>query len=493
MTAPITPTASNPTVPTPATSAPDDRLGAREKTVLVTLAAAQLLVILDTTIVNIAIPQAAVALSLGADGRQWIITAYALTFGAVLLIGGRIADYWGRKRTFILGLVVFAVASLLAGLAVDVTMLIGGRVLQGAGAALMAPAALSLVSVTFPSGRARNLAFGVLGGITSSGAAVGLLLGGVLTEFVDWRWCLLVNVPVVAVALVAASLVLRESRAESHGRLDIGGAVTIAIGLAALVYGFTLAERGWVEGGALVFIAVGLVFLAVFVLIELRVSAPLLPLRVVLDRNRGGALVVQTCAGAAMVTVTLYITFHLQQVLGLPPLLAGVATLPLAFTIGLVIPVLVRLIPRVGPKPLLVAGPVVAGVGVLLLARVSVQGSYWGEVLPGLVVMGAGMAAIFVPAQNMALSRVRPEDAGAAAAAANATNQIGGAVGLAVLTNLYVAGSGGGQSAAALVDGYAAVFVGAAVVMALAAVTALLLIRNVQLGQGAGEQLPSMH
>ncbi|MGN7190261.1 MFS transporter [Curtobacterium sp. MCBA15_004] len=479
---------------TPTGSTPTGRIDARSRLVLVTLAAAQLLVILDTTIVNIAIPQAATELGLTADGRQWIITAYALTFGAVLLIGGRIADYWGRKRTFVLGVVLFAAASLLAGLATVPAMLIGGRVLQGAGAALMAPAALSLVSVTFPSGRARNTAFGVLGAITSSGAAVGLLLGGVLTEFVGWRWCLLVNVPVAAVAVVAAVLVLRESRAEGHGRLDVAGAVTIAVGLGALVYGFTLAERGWVEGGALVAIGIGVVFLVAFVLIELRVAAPLLPLRVVLDRNRGGALVVQTCAGAVMATVTLYVTFHLQQVLGFAPLVSGVATLPLALAIGAVIPVLVKTVPRTGPKPLMVVGPVVAGIGVLLLTRVSADGSYWTDVLPGLVVMGAGMAAIFVPAQNMALSRVRPEDAGAAAAAANATNQIGGAVGLAVLTNLYVAHAGAGRSAGALVAGYDAVFLGAAVVMAIAVVAAVVLLRNPQLGEDAGaQQLPAMH
>lgn len=484
------------TSPTPrvAPTPPNDRLDTRSTLVLVTLAAAQLLVILDTTIVNIAIPQAAAALHLSSEGRQWIITAYALTFGAVLLIGGRIADYWGRKRTFLLGVVLFAVASLLAGLAVNPTMLIGGRVLQGAGAALMAPAALSLVSVTFPSGRARNTAFGVLGGITSSGAAVGLLLGGVLTEFVDWRWCLLVNVPVAALAIVAAAVVLRESRAESHGRLDVGGAATIAVGLGLLVYGFTLAEHGWVEGGALLFIGLGVVFLAAFVVIELRVAAPLLPLRVVLDRNRGGALIVQTCAGATMATVTLYITFHLQLVLGYAPLVAGLATLPLAIAIGAVIPVLVKLVPRTGPKPLLIAGPIVAGLGALLLARVSVGGSYAGEVLPGLLVMGAGMAAIFVPAQNMALSRVRPQDAGAAAAAANATNQIGGAIGLAILTNLYVAGSGGGRSLDALVSGYEAVFVGGAVVMALAALAGILLVRNVRLDTpDAVDRAPALH
>ncbi|PRI11045.1 MFS transporter [Leucobacter massiliensis] len=460
--------------------------------VLITLAAAQLLVILDTTIVNIAIPQAAEALQLSADGRQWIITAYALTFGALLLIGGRIADYWGRKRTFILGLIIFAAASLLAGVATGPGMLIGGRVLQGAGAALMAPAALSLVTVTFPSGKARNIAFGVLGGITSSGAAVGILLGGALTEFTDWRWCLLINVPVAAAAVTAASLALRESRADARGPIDCGGAITIALGLSALVYGFTLAESGWIEGGALLFVAISLAFLTAFVIIELKVAAPLLPLRVVLDRNRGGALIVQSCAGATMATVSLYLTFHLQQVLGMAPLIAGVATLPLALTIGLSIPLLLRLVNRIGPKPLLVAGPIVAAIGGVVLARISVAGSYWGEVLPGLIVLGVGMAAIFIPAQNLALSQVRPEDAGAAAAAANATNQIGGAIGLAILTNLYVAASAGGQTPEALVSGYSAVFMGTSVVMAVAAVAALLLIHKPQLGD-PGENVVAMH
>ncbi|WP_396644764.1 MFS transporter [Microbacterium sp.] len=490
------PAAPTPTAPTPTVRPPSrslDRLSARDRLILFTLAASQLLVILDTTIVNIAIPHAADALRMDASGRQWIITAYALTFGAVLLIGGRIADYWGRRRTFILGLVVFAIASLVAGLAFTGEILIVGRILQGAGAALMAPAALSLVSVSFPTGRARVLAFGVLGGVTSSGAAVGLILGGFLTEFVDWRWCLLVNVPVVIAALVAAAVVLPESRVASHARLDIAGAITVSTGLSAIVYGFAQAERGWTDLGVVLALATGVALLAAFVVIESCVASPLLPLRVLLHRNRGGALIVQACGGAAMTTVTLYITFHLQFVLGLSPLLSGIATIPLAVAIAAAIPVLIKVVPRTGPRALLVGGPIVAAVGALLLARVSPSGSYWGDVLPGLLVLGVGMAGIFVPAQNMALSGVHPDDAGAAAAAANATNQIGGAIGLAILTTVYTAAAGTETSGAALTAGYSAVFVGSALTLGLAAFVAFALIRP-QKNDVMGEvHVPAMH
>lgn len=448
---------------------PEETVSVRDRLVLFTLAAAQLLVILDTTIVNIAVPRAQVDLQLSDELRQWVITGYALAFGAVLLIGGRIADFWGRKRTFLLGLALFGAASLWGGLSTFGIELIGARVLQGAAAALMAPASLSLVSVTFPSGRPRNVAFGLLGGIVSSGAAVGLILGGVLTEWTSWRWCLLVNVPIVIAALVAAVPVLQESRASERTRYDVAGAVTVALGFGALVYGLTRAEAGWIEGGALLFVVVGVLLLTAFVIVQARSSAPLLPLRVVLHRARGGAMLVQACSGGVVVAMTLYLTFHLQQVLHFSPLASGLATLPFAVAIAVTIPVLVRFIPRTGPKPMLVGGPLVAAVGLVLLSRVSADGSYWAEVLPGLVVMGVGMAGIFMPAQSVALAGVEEHDAGAAAAASNAANQIGGSIGLAVLTNLYLAATAGSTDPAVLVEGYAAVFLASAGILVVAA------------------------
>jgi EmrB/QacA subfamily drug resistance transporter len=464
----------------------------RDKFVLFTLAAAQLLVILDTTIVNIAVPQAQVDLHMSDELRQWVITGYALAFGAVLLIGGRIADFWGRKRTFLLGLALFGAASAWGGLATFGVELIGARVLQGASAALMAPASLSLVSVTFPSGRPRNLAFGLLGGIVSSGAAIGLILGGVLTEWTSWRWCLLVNVPIVIAALIAAVPVLRESRASGRARYDLAGAVTVAFGFAALVYGLTRAEAGWIEGGALLFVAVGVVLLAAFVVIQHRSSAPLLPLRVILHRARGGALLVQACSGGVVVGMTLYLTFHLQQVLHFSPLASGLATLPFAIAIAATIPVLVRFIPKTGPKPLLIGGPLVAAVGLVILSRITADGSYWTQVLPGLVVMGIGMAGIFVPAQNVALAGVDEHDAGAAAAASNAANQIGGSIGLAVLTNLYLATTAGDTTPTALVHGYSAVFLTSAGVLVAAACIAAFVI-TFRSRDGAPTPAPADH
>lgn len=449
-----------------------ERLSPRNILVLATIACAQLLVILDTTIVNVAVPLAARELDLSDDTRQWIITAYALSFGAVLLIGGRIADYWGRKRTFLLGVTLFAVASVWGGASGSGVELLAARALQGASAALMAPAALSILTLTFAGGRARTIAFGLIGGIMSSGAAVGTILGGVLTEFAGWRWCLYVNVPFAAVAAIAGFLVLEESRADGKARYDVAGAVTVAAGLAAVVFGVTQAEQGLFAGGALPIILAGVVLLAVFVLIERRSSSPLLPLRVLTDRTRGGALITQFLSGAAIIGVTLYATVYLQQVLAFGPFLAGIASLPLALAIGATTPVWIGLISRVGIKAVLVSGALIAAVGVGLLAGLAGTHAYAAAILPGLIVMGAGMAGVFSTAQNLALIGVADSDAGAASAVSNTMNQIGGAVGLAVLTNVFVAVGGGAGT-----GGYAGVYIVAAVGLALAALVAAALIR----------------
>jgi len=477
---------------------PAQRMTAREAWILITVACAQLLVILDTTIVNIAVPIAATELELAADARHWIITAYALAFGSMLLIGGRIADYWGRKRTFVLGIGLFGLASVWGGAAHAGLELLTARALQGASAALLAPAALSIVTVTFAHGRSRTIAFGLLGGIMSGGAAVGIILGGVLTEFAGWRWCLFVNVPFALVALLAGVFVLKESRAEGKARYDVFGALTVALGLAALVFGLTRAEVGLIEGGALPIILAGIVLLVGFVLIERKASYPLLPLRVILHRARGGAMIVQLCSGAAMIGVTLYVTMHLQQVLGMSPLLSGVASLPLALAVAAAMPLLINLMPKVGLKPVLVCGAAIATVGIVLLSRVSAGGNYWAEVLPGLVVMGAGMAGIFAPVQNLALQGVDPSDAGAASAVSNAANQVGGAVGLAFLTNVYVAVAGSRGDVDSIVSGYSTVFLAAAVPMIIATLVAAFLIKAPREATGAAgvtgaRPMPAMH
>jgi EmrB/QacA subfamily drug resistance transporter len=449
--------------------------------VLAILSVTQLIVVLDGTIVNIALPQAQMSLGLSDTERQWVVTAYALAFGALLLLGGRVADYWGRKRTYLVGMAGFGLASAWGGFAQSGLDLIAARGVQGLFAALMAPAALALLTVTFPGGRDRNTAFAVFGSIAGAGAAVGLVLGGLLTEFADWRWCLWVNVPVVVVGLVAGSLLLRESRAEGDNRYDVLGTITVVAGLGSLVYGFTLAENGWARVDTIGFIAAGAALLVLFVWIESRVAQPLLPLRVVAHRVRGGAFLLQAVAGSVMIGALLYLTFHLQIVLGFAPLQAGLASLPLTVAIAAVAPVATRLLPRIGPRPLMIAGPIVGAVGLMLLSRITPDGPYLLEVLPGLLVLGVGMGMLFVPLQNVALSGIAPHDAGAASATANAAMQIGGSLGLSIFTTVYVTASGhatGASSSAALVDGYSAAFVAAAVGLVLAAVVATVFIRG---------------
>ncbi|WP_200936777.1 MFS transporter [Leifsonia sp. Root112D2] len=448
------------------------------------LSLTQLVVVLDGTIVSIALPQAQQQLGLSDSGRQWVVTAYALAFGALLLLGGRIADYWGRKRTFLVGMLGFGAASVFGGVAQSGIELIIARGLQGLFAAMLAPAALALLTVSFPHGKDRNTAFAVFGTVAGAGAAVGLLLGGVLTEFADWRWCLLVNVFFVIVGFVGALLFVAESKADGNNRYDVLGAITVSLGLGALVYGFSLAESGWGEPLTIGFLALGVVLLALFVFIESRVAQPLLPLRIVVDKVRGGAFLIQAVAGSVMIGATLYLTFHLQIVLGMPPLESGLASLPLTIAIMIAAPVVTRLLPVIGPRPLLIAGPLIVAVGLIYLSRITADGSYFVQVLPALIVMGIGMGAIFVPVQNLALTGVASHDAGAASATVNAAMQIGGSVGLSIFTAVYAASVGapdalgGASRLTAFATGYSATFLAAAVAMALASIVAIFLVRG---------------
>ncbi len=487
--------------PTSATGASVSPASGRRWWTLAVLALTQLVVVLDATIVNIALPQAQAELGLTDGQRQWVITAYALVFGALLLLGGRVADYWGRKRSYLVGMVGFGVASAFGGLAQNGTELIVARGFQGLFAALLAPAALGLLTVTFPSGRDRNTAFAVFGAIGGSGAAVGLVLGGVLTEFADWRWCLLVNVVFVIVGLIGGLLLLAESRAEGDNRYDVWGAVTASLGLGALVYGFTLAEDGWGSPSTIGFLALGAGLLALFVWIESRVAQPLLPLRVVLNRVRGGAFLIQAVVGNVLLGSTLYLTFYFQLVLGMEPLVSGLANVAMTVVILICVPILTKLLPRVGPRPLMIAGPLISAAGLFLLVRITVDGNYWVQVLPSLVLLGIGLSMLFVPLQNLALSGVAPHDAGAAAATVNSAMQIGGSIGLAVFTVLYAGAfegsmeSGSGQLAA-FTDGYVATFVGAGVAMLIAAAIAVFFIRGPKsalLPQGAGDERAMVH
>ena len=447
------------------------------------LALTQLVVVLDATIVTIALPQAQLELGLSDVERQWVVTAYVLAFGALLLLGGRIADYWGRKRAFMVGMIGFGVASAFGGLAQNGTELIIARGLQGVFAALLAPAALSLLTVTFTSGRDRNTAFAVFGIIGGSGAAVGLLLGGALTEFTSWRWCLLVNVIFVILGVVGGVLFLKESKAEGDNRYDVWGTITVALGLGSLVYGFSLAEEGWGSINTIGFLALGVGLLALFVLIESRVAQPLLPLRVILNRVRGGAFLIQAIVGSVLIGATLYLTFHFQIVLGMEPLVAGVANVAMTVVILIVVPVLTKALPAVGPRPLMIVGPLFAAAGLFYLSFITPGGNYFTEVLPALVLLGIGLAAIFVPLQNLALTGVAPHDAGAASAAVNAAMQIGGSIGISVFTAIYAratedSAASGSNQFAAFTDGYSSVFVAAAIAMVAAAVIAAFLIRG---------------
>ncbi|WP_022883426.1 MFS transporter [Glaciibacter superstes] len=450
---------------------------------LVVLSLTQLVVVLDGTIVNIALPQAQLELGLSDSQRQWVVTAYALAFGALLLLGGRVADYWGRKRTYLWGMVGFGAASVFGGLAHSGTELIVARGLQGLFAALLAPAALALLTVTFPSGKDRNTAFAVFGAIAGAGAAVRLVLGGVLTEFADWRWCLLVNVFFVIVGFIGGLLFLTESKADGENRYDVVGAITVTLGLGSLVYGFSLAEGGWGTVETIGFLALGVVLLAVFVWIETKVVQPLLPMRIILNRVRGGAFLIQIVGGSVMIGSTLYLTFYLQIVVGMPPLDAGLASLPLPLAIMLVAPVATRLLSSIGPRPLMIGGPLIVAVGLVSLSFITVDGNYVIQVLIPLVIMGIGMAFVFVPLQNLALSGVAPHDAGAASAAANSAMQIGGSIGLSVFTAIYAAAIAGrtvtdeASQLEAFTAGYSATFVAASVGMVIASVVAAFLIR----------------
>ncbi|MCP2321678.1 EmrB/QacA subfamily drug resistance transporter [Hamadaea flava] len=406
---------------------------------LAVIAVAQLMVVLDATIVNIALPQAQADLGISDPDRQWVVTAYTLTFGGFLLLGGRIADYWGRKRTFIAGAVGFALASGLGGLAQHGATLFAARALQGAFGALLAPASLALLTVLFTEVHERSKAFAVYGAIAAGGAAVGLLLGGVLTEYANWRWCLLVNIPIALLAMLAALAVVPESRAHGNTTLDVPGAVVVTVGLASIVYGFTKAATdGWDAPVTLGFLIGGLLLVAVFVVLQMRVRNPLLPLRILLDRNRGGAYLGSLFVGAGLFGSFLFMTFYFQRTLGYSPMKAGLAALPVSAGVFVAAAVASQFVPKVGPKAFMVTGGVFATVALLWLTQIGVDTAYVSHVLPAQILLGLGLGSIFVPLSSLALIGVADHDAGAASATLNATQQVGASLGTALLNTLFV-------------------------------------------------------
>jgi EmrB/QacA subfamily drug resistance transporter len=457
--------------------------------ILAILGIAQLMVVLDATIVNIALPSAQKDLGFGDADRQWIVTAYALAFGSLLLLGGRIGDLFGRKWVFITGLIGFAVASAVGGAAQSFGMLVTARAAQGVFGALLAPAALSLLATTFTDPAERNKAFGVFGAIAGSGAAVGLLLGGILTEALDWRWCLYVNL-VFAVAAAAGAFTYMVNQAHpDKPKLDIPGTLLASAGLFSLVYGFSHAEQSsWSNGTTVGFLVAGVALLVAFVALEARVANPLLPLRVVLDRDRGGSYIAMGLSAVAMFGVFLFLTFYLQGPLGFTPIQSGLAFLPMSAIIMVTATVgQTQLLPRIGARPLIGIGLALGALGMVFLTGIGVDSSYWTHVLPGLLILGAGLGNVFAPAISGATLGVDPSDAGVASAMVNVMQQVGGSIGTALLSTLAAsattdaladAGRPTAQVAAqAAVHGYTTAFYWSAAIFAVAAVVCTALLR----------------
>ncbi|MFC4327459.1 MFS transporter [Streptomyces andamanensis] len=410
---------------------------------LVVIATAQLMVVLDATIVNIALPSAQRALHMSDANRQWVITAYTLAFGGLLLLGGRISDLVGRKRTFVIGLVGFAAASAFGGAATSSGMLFGARALQGAFAAVLAPAALSLLTTTFTDPRERGKAFGIYGALAGSGSAIGFILGGLLTEYLDWRWCLYVNVPIAAVAVLGAFALLRDRPAHTGVRLDVPGAVLGCGGLVAVVYGFSEAQpRGWTDPLVLGLFAAGAAMLAAFVWWQTRAPVPLLPLHVLRERNRAGCLLTMLLAVIGMFGLFLFMTYYLQEILGYSPLRTGLAFLPLtaAIVVGST-QISARLLQHVAPRALMVPGMLLAAGGLLLLTRLTVTSRYPTEVLPALLLLGLGMGLTFMPVFATATAGVAPKDSGVTSATVNTAQQVGGSIGTALLNTVAISSS----------------------------------------------------
>ncbi|MEU5094112.1 MFS transporter [Streptomyces sp. NPDC020996] len=420
---------------------------------LVVIALAQLMVVLDATIVNIALPSAQHDLNMSDGNRQWVITAYTLAFGGLLLLGGRIADLVGRKRTFVFGLVGFAAASALGGAATGQGMLFGARALQGVFAAVLAPSALSLLTTTFTDPKERGKAFGIYGALAGSGSAIGFIVGGLLTEYLNWRWCLYVNVPIAVVAVFGAFALLHDRPGHAGVRLDVPGVLLGCGGLVAIVYGFSEAQpRGWTDPLVLALLAGGVVLLAAFVWWQTRAPVPLLPLHIVRERNRAGCFLTMALAVIGMFGLFLFMTYYLQDVLGYSPVRTGLAFLPLtaAIVVGST-QIAARLLPHVAPRALLVPGMVLAAGGMLLLTRMTVHSSYTTEILPALLLMGVGMGLTFMPVFSTATAGIAPQDAGVTSATVNTAQQVGGSIGTALL-NTIATSSGTAYVAAHLHD-----------------------------------------
>ncbi|HEY9244809.1 MAG TPA: MFS transporter [Streptosporangiaceae bacterium] len=496
-------TAASPSAP-PATDAPDPR----RWLILAVIGLAQLMVVLDATIVNIALPTAQRDLHFSTVDRQWVVTAYALAFGSLLLLGGRVSAIVGRKVTFLGGLIGFAAASAVGGAATSFIMLVAARACQGAFGAFMAPSALSLLTTTFGATKDRGRAFGVFGAIAGAGGAIGLLLGGVLTEYLSWRWCLYVNVFFAAAAAIGGAILLRRHAPGERPKLDILGALFVCSGMFCIVYGFSNAAiHSWHTPSTWGFLIAGPVLLLIFGWWEAHDRAPLLPLRIVLDRNRGGAYLSILIAGCGIFGIFLFVTYFMQTTLGFSPVVTGLAFLPMVAMIMLASNLSnIVLMPRFGPKPLVAVGMLLATGGMVWLTRITPQSSYAASLLPPLLIVGFSLGMIIAPSINTGTFGVPPADAGVASASVNTGQQIGGSVGTSLFNTIatsataayltaHLAQAGGRPSHAlteqALVHGYVRAFWWAAAIFVAGAVVVGLLFRRGPLAQQEAQAQPA--
>ncbi|MEV0221811.1 MFS transporter [Streptomyces sp. NPDC050704] len=404
---------------------------------LLVIASCQLMVVLDITIVNIALPHIQTSLGFSTENLSWVINAYTLTFGGLLLLGGRLGDILGRRRVFMFGVLLFVLASLLGGLSQESWQLLAARSLQGVGGAIASPTALSLITTTFREGPERNRAFGVFAAVSAGGGAIGLLAGGLLVEWLDWRWVLYVNVPIGLLIVLATPRYIRESE-RRPGNFDVLGALTSTVGMVLLVYGFIRAsEEGWSDGMTLGAFAAAVVLLAAFITVERRSRQPITPLWMFRDRNRAGVYAVMLSLAAAMFGMFFFLTLFVQNILDFSPLRAGLAFLPVSGIIALGAGFASQLLPRWGPKPFMAAGSILAAAGLGWLTLTDVDSTYPGSILGPMLVFGFGMGLNFVSLTLMAVSGVAPQDAGAASGVLNATQQVGGSLGLSVLVTVF--------------------------------------------------------
>jgi len=458
-------------------------------------------VVLDASIVNVALPTIGSDLNFDQDNLSWVINAYILAFGGFLLLGGRLADLLGRRRVFIAGLILFAAASLVGGFAESEEFLIAARAVQGLGAALLSPAALSIITTTFKDGSERNKALGVWGAVAGSGGAAGVLLGGVLTEYVGWEWVLWVNVPIGIIAALLAPRLILESRSEDENRsFDVPGAVTVTGGLALFVYALVEApDAGWGSTQTLGLLGLAIVILAAFVAIELRSEKPLVPFRIFRLRTLTGANVVGLLTGASLFSMFFFISLYMQNVLGYSAIKAGLSYLPLAVTIILAAGIASQLVTKIGFKPVMAMGMGFIAAGLAWFSQISVDGSYLGDVLFPSLLAAIGLGFSFVPTTIAAMSGVEDREAGLASGVINTSQQIGGALGLAILSSIAFSRIGdlaaqGETGPTALTEGYGDAFMVGSGIALLGIAASLLLIRNRDSKEhteiGVGESAP---